>query len=496
MRYVSTRGQSGSVTAAEAILRGIAPDGGLFCPEEIPSVGIDFIRELSGADYNTRAARILSLLIEDFSEEQLLAAAESAYASFDGCGTAPLAKIGGECSIMELWHGPTCAFKDVALQMLPRLLAMSKAKLGIDEETCILVATSGDTGKAALEGFRDVPGVSVTVFYPDEGVSVVQRRQMVTQQGNNVHVAAVRGNFDDAQTGVKKIFGDRDFAAVLEARGQRLSSANSINWGRLAPQIVYYFSAYADLLTCGEIEAGQKINFCVPTGNFGDILAGWYAKAMGLPVAKLICASNTNKVLTDFFETGVYDRRREFYRTASPSMDILISSNLERMLYHVTGSAETVAGLMGQLVQTGSYRLEDRYLEALREDYAAGYATDGECAATIKDIFDKYSYVCDTHTAVAVAVYRKYVDRTGDGTPTVVLSTASPFKFSGFVLEALTGNTEGMDEFRMLRRLSEVTGTDIPAPLANLELRPVLHDNVCDREAMRETVDTFLKKHE
>lgn len=495
MKYVSTRGQSDSVTAAEAILRGIAPDGGLYCPESIPAIGADFIAKLCNMDYNRRAAAVLSLFMEDFSEEQLLTEATAAYSTFDEYGVAPLAKLGDQCSIMELWHGPTCAFKDVALQMLPRLLRMSKEQLGVDEETCILVATSGDTGKAALEGFKDAPGVSVTVFYPNQGVSVVQRTQMVTQQGNNVHVAAVEGNFDDAQTGVKKIFGDRDFAEELASRGQKLSSANSINWGRLAPQIVYYFSAYADMVNSGSIRAGDKVNFCVPTGNFGDILAGWYAKAMGLPVNKLICASNANKVLTEFFETGTYNKNREFFKTGSPSMDILISSNMERMLYHVTGSATTVAELMAQLNTEGSYTLDNTSMEALRRDYAAGYADDATCAATIKEIFDTYSYVCDTHTAVAYAVYKDYVAQTGDETTTVVLSTASPFKFVGFVLSSLTGaDNNNVSEFQLLRELSDVSGDRIPAPLRDLETRQVLHSTLCDKEDMKKTVNDFLER--
>lgn len=495
MKYLSTRGQSHRVTAAEAILRGIAPDGGLYCPESIPAIDADFISKLCTMDYNRRAAAVLSLFMEDFTEEQLLTEATAAYSTFDEYGVAPLAKLGHECSIMELWHGPTCAFKDVALQMLPRLLRMSKEQLGVHEETCILVATSGDTGKAALEGFKDVPGVSVTVFYPSQGVSVVQRTQMVTQQGSNVHVAAVEGNFDDAQTGVKRIFGDREFAEELACRGQKLSSANSINWGRLAPQIVYYFSAYADLVNSGSIEAGDKVNFCVPTGNFGDILAGWYAKAMGLPVNKLICASNANKVLTDFFETGTYNKNREFFKTGSPSMDILISSNLERMLYHVTGSAATVAELMEQLNTNGSYTLDDDSMEALRRDFAAGYADDAACAATIKELFGKYSYLCDTHTAVAYAVYRDYVAKTGDGTTTVVLSTASPFKFVGFVLGALTdADYSNADEFRLLRELSLVSGNRIPAPLRDLETRRVLHNTLCRKEHMKNTVNDFLKR--
>ena len=495
MKYVSTRGQSPKVTAAEAILRGLAPDGGLYCPEYIPTVDQDFLDKLCKVDYNQRAAKVLSLFLEDFSEEQLLKEATEAYSTFDEFGVAPVVQLGCDCNIMELWHGPTCAFKDVALQMLPRLLRMSKERLGVDEETCILVATSGDTGKAALEGFKDAPGVSVTVFYPNQGVSAVQRMQMVTQQGNNVHVAAVEGNFDDAQSGVKKIFGDSDFAKDLEERGQKLSSANSINWGRLAPQIVYYFSAYADLVNSESIKMGDKVNFCVPTGNFGDILAGWYARAMGLPVNKLICASNSNKVLTDFFATGTYNKNREFYKTGSPSMDILISSNLERMLYHATGDAQKVANLMAQLVNNGEYTLDKETMEELCQVYAAGYADDAICYETIKEVYSKYSYVCDTHTAVAYAVNKEYVAKTGDSTTTVVLSTASPFKFVGFVLSSLTGKQDPeVSEFRLLEELSQLSGDRIPAPLKNLETRQILHDTLCEKDQMKETVDNFLKK--
>ncbi len=495
MKYISTRGQSPAVTASEAILRGLAPDGGLYCPERIPAIGEDFIQELCQVDYNIRAAKVLSLFLEEFTQDQILKEATEAYSTFDEFGVAPLVQLGQECNIMELWHGPTCAFKDVALQMLPRLLRMSKEQLGVQEETCILVATSGDTGKAALEGFKDAPGVSVTVFYPNQGVSAVQRMQMVTQQGNNVHVAAVEGNFDDAQSGVKRIFGDAGFADELATRGQKLSSANSINWGRLAPQIVYYFSAYADMVNSDQIKLGDKVNFCVPTGNFGDILAGWYAKAMGLPVGKLICASNSNKVLTDFFATGTYNKNREFYKTGSPSMDILISSNLERMLYHATGCAEKVADLMHRLVTEGEYTLDQATMDALRQEYAAGYADDEACAATIAEVFHKYSYVCDTHTAVAYAVYKDYVANTGDETPAVVLSTASPFKFVGFVLSALTGKQdEGVSEFRLLEELSSMSGDRIPAPLRGLETRQVLHDTLCSKEDMKKTVNDFLKR--
>ena len=391
--------------------------------------------------------------------------------------------------MLELWHGPTCAFKDMALQILPYLLTTSAKKINIDKKIVILVATSGDTGKAALEGFADVPGTQIMVFYPEDGVSPMQKRQMTTQDGSNVAVCALKGNFDDCQTGVKNIFGDKEIAEKLEANKLMFSSANSINWGRLAPQIIYYISAYATLVKDAEIKAGDKINIVVPTGNFGNILAAYYAKNMGLPVNKLICASNSNKVLTDFLTTGVYDRNRDFITTISPSMDILISSNLERLLYIMTGYNDAqIREWFGQLSSTGRYEVSDDIKAKLKEEFSAGFCTDAETKDTIKRIFDKYSYTLDTHSAVAVKVYEDYKSATGDTTKTVIASTASPYKFSASVLEAIEGKKSDLDEYDMIDKLHELSGYNIPESLAALRTKPVRFSKVISKDEQKNYV--------
>ena len=487
MKYFSTRDRKTCCTAAEAIAMGLAPDGGLFVPESIPTVTQAELAALCKMDYRGRAADIMGRYLEEFSAAELREFTAAAYAeNYDDPAIAPLRFVNGNTAALELWHGPTCAFKDMALQMLPRLLVASLKKTGETRGVCILVATSGDTGKAALEGFADVPGTKIFVFYPDGGVSDVQRLQMVTQTGENVGVCAVKGNFDDAQTGVKRIFGDRDFAEKLSARGWFLSSANSINWGRLLPQIAYYFSAYCDYVNAGRIAMGEELVFCVPTGNFGNILAGWFAKQMGLPVSRFVCASNANNVLTDFFATGVYDRCRPFHNTISPSMDILVSSNLERLLYMLCGDEKT-AGFMAELNAAGRYDVGAETLERLRETFSAGCCDDAETQAAIGALFEKTGYLMDTHTAVAWKALADYRAQTGDETPAVVVSTASPFKFAADVLRALG---ETADE--PLAALAAKSGMPVPAPLSGLERRPVRFDGSVEKEAMRETVEAFL----
>lgn len=492
MKYFSTRDASVRVSAAEAIATGLAPDGGLFVPESIPHIGAQDIEELRLLDYRGRAARIMGMYLDDFTGDELELFCRRAYSdNFDTPETAPLRIIDGGTAVLELWHGPTCAFKDMALQMLPHLLTASLRKCGEKRGVCILVATSGDTGKAALEGFADVEGTRIVVFYPRDGVSDVQKLQMTTQTGENVLVSAIAGNFDDAQTGVKRIFGDRDFAARLDESGWFLSSANSINWGRLLPQIAYYVSAYCDMINAGKIANGGRINFCVPTGNFGNILAGWYAKQMGLPVARFVCASNSNNVLTDFINTGTYDRNRQFHCTISPSMDILVSSNLERLLYACCGSDSEVAGYMASLAKEGRYTVSDGLIDRIRADFSAGFCSDGETRAEIADMFAK-GYLMDPHTAVAWKVLRGYRAATGDTTPSVVVSTASPFKFCDSVLAAL-GEDTGAPGTELIGRLAERTGVPAPKPLATLAGRAVRFDGCIDRSDMERLVGDFLR---
>ena len=494
MHYVSTRDSSRRLTASQAIVEGLSRDGGLYLPESIPQLTLADIRALARLSYPERAAKIMKLYLEEFSEEELLGFAQKAYgpAKFDTPAAAPVVQLADNTYIQELWHGPTCAFKDMALQMLPYLLTASLKKTGEEKTVCILVATSGDTGKAALEGFRDVDRTKILVFYPDGGVSEIQKLQMVTQEGRNVGVCAVRGNFDDAQTGVKRIFSDEALREELAVRGYFLSSANSINWGRLLPQIVYYVSAYCDLLNAGAIEAGDAVNFCVPTGNFGNILSGFYAKKMGVPIGRLICASNENNVLTDFIRTGTYDRNRPFYQTASPSMDILISSNLERLLYLLSGSDEEVRGYMQALAGTGRYTVSERVFRAVQAEFSCGFCTDAQGAQTIGKTFREKNYLLDTHTAVACTVLEGYRAETGDGTLTVVESTASPFKFCASVLDAL-GVTEHQPGTKVLGQLTAVTGREAPLPLASLAGKTPRFGEVADKTAMQSVVTEFLQ---
>lgn len=490
MNYISTRGTGQPVTSAEAIIAGLAGDGGLFVPEELPQVDMAFIESLQNLSYQERAIKVLSLFLTDYTAQEVEGCVTRAYGDnkFDTPAIAPLNMLEGT-SVLELWHGPTSAFKDMALQLLPQLLSTALKKTGEQNEVLILVATSGDTGKAALEGFRDVDQIKIMVFYPNNGVSPIQRLQMVTQQGGNVSVVAVNGNFDDAQNGVKAIFGDKAFNAELNDAGVSLSSANSINWGRLVPQIVYYFSAYADLLAAGKIQAGEEISFTVPTGNFGDILAGYYALRMGLPVKKLICASNSNNVLTDFLNTGIYDRNRAFHKTISPSMDILISSNLERLLYHVTGDASQVAAWMKSLQDTGRYDVGQEVLAKIQATFACGYADDAKTMSTINAVYGEKKYILDTHTAVAWDIAAQYMENSGE--QMVVLSTASPYKFNASVLTALGEQVEGMDEFQLLEKLQSLNDSPIPAGLASLQNLPVRHTAVVEKTGMAEAVKAF-----
>ena len=456
MKYKSTRSGAGFVSASEAICKGIAEDGGLFVPDHLPKYSYETLCQMKNLDYIGRAERILSDFLPDFTKEEIEECLSAAYApdKFGGSNPAPLSlEQNGSKNMyfLELWHGPTSAFKDMALQLLPQLLTKSMKKQCSSKEAVILVATSGDTGKAALEGFKDVDGTKMIVFYPENGVSPMQKLQMETQEGENVEVCGVSGNFDDAQTGVKKIFTDLELGQRLKEHDMLFSSANSINWGRLLPQIVYYFSSYCDLMNSGEIDyEGEKINIVVPTGNFGNILAAYYAKEMGLPVKKLICASNSNHVLTDFLKTGSYDRNREFHLTISPSMDILISSNLERLLYHLTGQDNNrVRAYMKSLSETGRYTVEEDVRKQLDELFYSGYCDDEKTKSAIKMMYDTENYLCDPHTAVAVEVYHEYVETTGDEeTPTILVSTASPYKFSRSVLEAISGQVSFYDTRR------------------------------------------------
>ena len=495
LKYSSTRGGGAKVASAEAIIQGLAADGGLFVPEEMPAVDLDFIAEFSRLSYEERAARILGLFLTDYTAEELAGCISRAYGGgkFDDVRIAPVRTL-KDFPILELWHGPTSAFKDMALQLLPQLLQTALKKTGERAEILILVATSGDTGKAALEGFADVDRIKILVFYPTGGVSKIQNLQMCTQKGKNVCVVAVEGNFDDAQNGVKEIFSDKAFGDKLAARNVKLSSANSINWGRLVPQIVYYFSAYADLVEKGAIQAGEEIDFCVPTGNFGDILAGYYAKRMGLPVAQLVCASNSNNVLTDFLQTGVYDKKRDFYKTISPSMDILISSNLERLLYHETNDAAQIKDWMRQLASEGRYEVGAAVLQKLKETFWAGWVDDAATKATIREVYAKEHYVLDTHSAVAYRVAQAYKKDTGSKRPLVIVSTASPYKFNESVLDALGAAREGLDEFSLLDKLASLNESPIPQGLVSLKDAAILHKTTCEKTAMRAMAENFAKK--
>ena len=495
MEYVSSRNKNLRVSAAQAIATGIAPDGGLYCPTSFPQLTHADFQTLLSLDYKGRAAFILGKYLTEFSAEELNDFAQKAYADekFGGADTAPVVTLPDGRHVLELWHGPTCAFQDMALQMLPHLLTASLRKTGETRTCCILVATSGDTGKAALEGFADVPGTKIMVYYPVDGVSPMQKLQMVTQQGENVEVVAIEGNFYDAQSALKRIFTDKSVAQKLDENGMMFSSANSINWGRLAPQIAYYVSAYCDLLSSGRIKHGEKINICVPTGNFGNILAAYIAKQMGLPVNKLICASNANNVLTDFFKFGgVYNCDRPFYLTDSPSMDIKISSNLERLLFYVSGQNDVlVREMMDSLAKTGRYEIPAEMREKIAADFDAGWCDDKGTAETIRTLFEQQDYLSDTHTAVAFRVYEEYQKATGDTTPVVIASTASPFKFCKPVAAALGKQIE-TDGVGQLDALHALTGREIPKGLASLAGKQPRFDRVVPKEDILDTVDLLV----
>ena len=492
MMFFSTRDSKKKLfKASEVIKNGLATDGGLFVPESIPTVSLDDISNIAKMSYAERAATVLSMYLSDYTYEELLEDATNAYceASFPE-GAAPLKKVKDNTYSLELWKGPTAAFKDMALQIMPRLLSRALVKTGEKNTALILVATSGDTGKAALEGHKDVPGVKIMVFYPVDGVSKVQKLQMITQTGNNVNVCAIKGNFDDAQTGVKKIFSNTDAKAKLLENSYILSSANSINWGRLAPQIVYYFSAYCDLLNQGEIKLGDKINVCVPTGNFGNIFAAYLAKRMGLPIDKMVCASNANNILTDFINTGVYDKNRDFHLTMSPSMDILISSNLERLLYFTAGTEET-AECMKKLSELGKYEVSVDTMNAIKENFLGYFATEEETASTLRKVYNEYGYLADTHTSVAFDCAEKYVNDSGDIKPMVVVSTASPYKFAADVYKSITGKVAS-DGTAALDELSALTSTEISYPLRDLDKRNINFNTVIESDEMLEEVYKFM----
>ena len=482
------------MTAAEAIAQGLAPDGGLMTPEVFPHLARNALETMKTMNYQQRALYVMQQYLEGFTSAELASYAAKAYGGgkFSSPEVAPVRAVDANTYCLELWHGPTCAFKDMALQMLPHLLSASLVKNQEKKTVCILVATSGDTGKAALEGFKDVDKTRILVFYPKDGVSDIQELQMNTQEGDNVGVCSVVGNFDDAQTGVKKLFSDEKLREELAQRGYFLSSANSINWGRVLPQIVYYVSAYCDLLKTGAIESGDPVNVCVPTGNFGNILAGYYAKKMGVPIAKLICASNSNNVLTDFLKTGVYDRNRPFYNTMSPSMDILISSNLERMLFELSDcSDEEVREYMNLLGSEGRYEVSAAVRGRIEQSFASGFCDDEETAKTIGSMWREKNYLIDPHTAVAFHVLEQYRKATGDETPTLVVSTASPFKFCNNVLPAV-GVTELRQGTDLIDQLTEVTGVEAPAPLAALKNKTVRFDQCVEKDNMIEKVREML----
>lgn len=490
--YRSTRGNGSTVTASNAILKGLSEDGGLFVPDQIPVLDVP-MEQLAQMSYQEVAYEVMSRFLTDFTEEELKKCIQSAYdKKFDTDVIAPLVKADG-AYYLELFHGSTIAFKDMALSILPYLLTTAAKKNGVTNDIVILTATSGDTGKAAMAGFADVPGTKIIVFYPKDGVSPIQEKQMVTQKGDNTYVVAIRGNFDDAQTGVKKIFNDTEMKAELEEAGYQFSSANSINIGRLVPQIVYYVYAYANLYKTGQIQQDEEINVVVPTGNFGNILAAFYAKNMGIPVAKLICASNENKVLYDFFSTGTYDKNREFMLTSSPSMDILISSNLERLIYRIAGEdAAKNAALMKELNTTGKYEITSEMKEKL-VDFYGNYASEKETADTIRDLYEKTGYVIDTHTAVAASVYHKYKKDTNDAeTKTVIASTASPFKFSRSVMDAIDPKYDSLSEFELVDELSRIGNVKIPQAIEEIRSAEVRHKTVCEVEEMPKVVKQFL----
>ncbi len=489
--YKSTRGSDKKVTASQAILKGLADDGGLYVPVSVPKLPVG-LEALSDMDYKQTAYMVMKEFLTDFSEEELKNCIEKAYDSkFDIEEITRIKEVMG-AEYLELYHGATIAFKDMALSILPHLLTCAAKKNDVHDKIIILTATSGDTGKAALSGFADVEGTGIIVFYPKHGVSPVQEKQMVTQRGNNTYVIGIEGNFDDAQTGVKNMFGNKELAERMAEKGYRFSSANSINIGRLVPQIVYYVYAYGRLVKNGRIRPKDKVNYVVPTGNFGNILAAFYAKSMGIPVGRLICASNENKVLYDFFKSGTYDKNREFILTSSPSMDILISSNLERLIYIISGEdGVKTQNFMKELSLKGSYSITDAMKEKLSVFYG-GYATEKETAACIKEIYDAAGYVIDTHTAVAACVYEKYRDETNDSTPCVIASTASPYKFARSVMCAIDNSYEVMDDYSLINELSRISGVSVPAAIEDISSAPVLHDRVCDTADMQKEVESIL----
>ncbi len=491
MKYLSTRTKGVSVSASEAILKGLSDDGGLFVPEKIPTLDVS-LEDLSKMSYQEIAYEVLKLYLTDFSEKELKDCIENAYdQKFDTQSIAPIAYAGG-AYYLELFHGSTIAFKDMALSILPHLMTTAAKKNNVKNDIVILTATSGDTGKAALAGFADVKGTKIIVFYPQNGVSPIQEKQMVTQKGDNTYVVAIKGNFDDAQTGVKKIFNDTELANKMNEKGFQFSSANSINIGRLVPQIVYYVYSYVKLLAEEKITCGQKINVVVPTGNFGNILAAYYAKNMGLPIDKLICASNENKVLFDFFATGKYDRNRDFILTTSPSMDILISSNLERLIYHIAGNdADVNKALMESLSKNGEYEITDSMKSQLK-DFFGGYATESDTAKEIHDLYEDTGYIIDTHTAVASSVYKKYVLENEDDKVTVIASTASPYKFTRSVMKSIDPKYDTLGDFELVDELNKLSNVDIPNAIEEIRNAAILHDRVCDKTDMKETVMSIL----
>ena len=498
MNFISTRGEE-RVTGAQAIVKGIASDGGLFVPETFPAVSAAEMEAMLGMDYPERAALVLHKYLDEYDKDELLAALKKAYSQFEEGDAAPLVRVENGMYMLELFHGPTCAFKDMALTVLPYLLRKGCDLCGIQEEILILVATSGDTGKAALEGFCNAPGIKVMVFYPDDGVSKMQKLQMCTQEGDNVNVVAIKGNFDDCQTGVKKIFGSAECAQKPKERGYLLSSANSINFGRLAPQIAYYFSAYCDLVSSDQIKMGDKVNFTVPTGNFGNILAAYYAKQMGLPIGTLVCASNKNNVLTDFWEKGVYNAKREFYKTMSPSMDILVSSNLERLIFELSGrDAALTKERMTSLSATGRYSIGAEELKKYRSEFYAGYTNESDTVDCIYEFFEEYGYPMDTHTGVAMCVAQRYEEMVEQDTdaekhPMVVVSTASPYKFPQDVLYALTGN-DVKDSFKGIKRINLLTAMKVPESLKAIRYKTVRFKTTIAPEKMFDEVLNFVGK--
>lgn len=489
--YHSTRNGEETATASEAILKGLTSDGGLFVPDCIPKLQVE-LEDLTKMSYQEIAYAVMKEFLTDFTEEELKSCIENAYDSkFDTEEIAPMKKI-GDAYYLELFHGATIAFKDMALSILPHLLVTSARKNEVKNEIVILTATSGDTGKAALAGFADVPGTKIIVFYPKSGVSPIQEKQMVTQKGENTYVIGIKGNFDDAQTGVKKMFSNKELAAVMNENGYQFSSANSINIGRLVPQVVYYVKAYADLLKAGAVKAGEPMNVVVPTGNFGNILASFYAKQMGIPIGKFICASNKNKVLFDFFQSGTYDRNRDFYVTTSPSMDILISSNLERLIYRIAGNdPKQCADFMAALTADGVYTITEDMKKELSEFYGA-YGDEKETAEKIQSVYQAEGYVMDTHTAVAAVAYDKYVKEANDQTPTVIASTASPYKFTRSVMNAIDPAYDAKTDFELVDELQKISKTDVPKAIEEIRTAPVLHDTVCDTEAMEDEVKKIL----